>query len=245
MDSWISAEQAAERLGVKPATLYAYVSRGVLTRRRGADGRSLFPAAEIEQLARRGRPRRPAGAGPELVIRSAITSLGSDRQYYRGRDALDLARWCELEDVAALLWTDTPPAAHGPGGARFAGWQAPEHAVAAARAAQAGLPAGVVPLERVQVRAPALAAPGPRPRPTPRRPGCRPACCHWSGYRSSRRCLPRTTRCASRPTRRPLSTSDRASSPDSSRACRPHWTRRRGRSPRACGRSSPTGRRTR
>ena len=34
--------QAAERLGVKLATLYAYVSRGVLSPRRAQDGRSLF-----------------------------------------------------------------------------------------------------------------------------------------------------------------------------------------------------------
>ena len=31
---WISAAEAARRLGVKQATLYSYVSRGVLTRRR-------------------------------------------------------------------------------------------------------------------------------------------------------------------------------------------------------------------
>ncbi|MFC6899904.1 helix-turn-helix transcriptional regulator [Nonomuraea dietziae] len=58
---WIDAATAAERLGVKPATLYAYVSRGVLRRRHGEDGRrSFFDAAEVEQLARRGgRATRP------------------------------------------------------------------------------------------------------------------------------------------------------------------------------------------
>ncbi|NUP67449.1 MAG: helix-turn-helix domain-containing protein, partial [Nonomuraea sp.] len=74
---WIDAATAAERLGVKPATLYAYVSRGVLQRRHGDDGRrSLFSADEIERLARRGRPRSQP---PELVIESAITALGTDR----------------------------------------------------------------------------------------------------------------------------------------------------------------------
>ena len=53
----MTAAQAARRLGVKQATLYAYVSRGVLGRGRAADGRgSLFDPDEIEQLARRGRP---------------------------------------------------------------------------------------------------------------------------------------------------------------------------------------------
>ncbi|MCA2220505.1 citrate synthase [Nonomuraea aurantiaca] len=102
---WIDAATAAERLGVKPATLYAYVSRGVLKRRHSEDRRSLFDAAEIEQLARRGRPRSQP---PELVIESGITALGLDRPYYRGRDALVLARTADFEMVAEWLWTGDP-----------------------------------------------------------------------------------------------------------------------------------------
>ena len=56
---WIGAAEAAARLGIKPASLYAYVSRGTLARRRNPDGRgSLFDAAEIARLAAKGRPRR-------------------------------------------------------------------------------------------------------------------------------------------------------------------------------------------
>ncbi|HEX4817401.1 MAG TPA: citrate synthase [Nonomuraea sp.] len=103
---WIDAATAAERLGVKPATLYAYVSRGVLARRHSDDGRrSLFSAEEIERLARRGRPRSQP---PELVIESAVTALGTDRQYYRGLDALGLARTSSFEAVADWLWTGNP-----------------------------------------------------------------------------------------------------------------------------------------
>ena len=73
MGEWIGAAEAAQRLGVKPATLYAYVSRGVL-RRRGADGRSsLFDPAEIAGLADRSRPRRPA-ATAGMVIESAMAA---------------------------------------------------------------------------------------------------------------------------------------------------------------------------
>ena len=36
----LSTAEAAARLGVKPATLYAYVSRGLLGRERSADGRT-------------------------------------------------------------------------------------------------------------------------------------------------------------------------------------------------------------
>ena len=44
---WISASEAAERLGIKPASLYSYVSRGVLTRRKARGSRaSLFSASD-------------------------------------------------------------------------------------------------------------------------------------------------------------------------------------------------------
>ena len=57
---WIGAAEAAQRLGVKQASLYSYVSRGVLTRRKTEGSRaSLFSATEVEGLARRG----PAAAG--------------------------------------------------------------------------------------------------------------------------------------------------------------------------------------
>ncbi|HLV72881.1 MAG TPA: citrate/2-methylcitrate synthase, partial [Vulgatibacteraceae bacterium] len=164
LTGWIDAATAAERLGVKPATLYAYVSRGVLRRRRAADGRrSLFDAAQVEELARRGRPRRPPGPG-DLAIESEITALGTDRPYYRGRDVLDLARNRTFEDVAAWLWTgrddpgDDPGLGEGdPGGA----WRPHEEGVAAAVAAQAALPSGALPLDRLQLIVTALATADP------------------------------------------------------------------------------------
>jgi citrate synthase len=159
MKAWLDVGETAARLGVKPATLYAYVSRGVLRRRRGEDGRSLFDAAEVERVARRGRPRR--GPGPaEVVIESAITSLGADRPYYRGCDALDLAASMDLETVAGWLWTGDRLALEQP--TSGAAWRAAPDAVAAGRAAQSGLPADLLPLERLQVVAPALAATDPR-----------------------------------------------------------------------------------
>ena len=152
MTDWIGAAEAAQRLGIKQASLYSYVSRGVLTPRRGADGRaSLFDAAEIAGLARRGRPRRAQGAA-ELVIRSALTEISGDRLRYRGHDAIALATRRSFEDVAGLLWT-------GSFGDAAAGvpWQATREAVAAGTAAQAALPPGTYPLERLQVIVPALA----------------------------------------------------------------------------------------
>ena len=142
---WISAAEAARRLGIKQATLYSYVSRGVLTRRRaggrrgsgasggalagagaGADGRadgvagrkgSLFDPGEVEEMARRGRPRRPPGLAG-LVIESGVTEIADNRLWFRGLDALDLAWDWNFEDVCELLWDVRPgPDLGGPGSA--------------------------------------------------------------------------------------------------------------------------------
>jgi citrate synthase len=177
---FLTAAQAAQRLGVKPATLYAYVSRGVLRRDRAADGRSsLFDSDEVERLARRGRPRRPAGIA-DITVESAITEISGDQLCYRGLDVIHLATSRTFEDVAELLWTGEFPV--GPGGqpprvpasaarpgrgaraARVPGpapWRATPAALAAGRGAQAALPAETLPLERFQVIVPAMAATDP------------------------------------------------------------------------------------
>ena len=154
MADLLTAAEAARRLGVKPATLYAYVSRGVLSRAKAADGRaSLFSADEVERLARRGRPRRPAGVA-DITVESAITEITGDSLRFRGLDATRLAVSRTFEEVAELLWTGEFRSAREP-------WQARPAALAAGRAAQAALPAGTLPLERLQVIVPAMAATDP------------------------------------------------------------------------------------
>jgi len=154
MADFLTAAEAARRLGVKPATLYAYVSRGVLSRVRAPDGRaSLFGAEEVERLARRGRPRRPAGVA-DITVESAITEITGDSLRFRGLDVTRLAVSRTFEEVAELLWTGEFRSAREP-------WRARPAALAAGRAAQAALPAGILPLERLQVIVPAMAATDP------------------------------------------------------------------------------------
>jgi citrate synthase len=155
MTTWITAEAAARRLGVKRATLYAYVSRGVLVRKRAPDGRgSLFDAREIDRLATRGRPRgAPGGSG--FVIESALTEITDDALRYRGHDVTTLAATRTLEEAATLLWTGTLPPHPGPT------WRATPEAIAVGSAAQSALPPRALPLERLQVIVPALAAADP------------------------------------------------------------------------------------
>src|SRR5580658_4983785 len=103
---WLSSAEAARRLGVKRETLYAYVSRGMLTRRKETGSReSRFDPAEIGRLA---EGRRTAGGLPgavEVVIDSALTLLDpSGRLWFRGWDVEIGCRRASFEQVAEWLW---------------------------------------------------------------------------------------------------------------------------------------------
>jgi citrate synthase len=148
----LSTAEAAERLGVKPATLYAYVSRGLLGRERAADGRtSTFDPAELDRLARPGRPRRGRRPAAELVVASALTAIDQGQPWYRGLAVSDLAATRGFEEVAEWLWTGRFPD-------RVPPWQAGASALDAGRRAQAALPPTALPLERIRVIAAAVAA---------------------------------------------------------------------------------------
>jgi excisionase family DNA binding protein len=64
---WLSTSEVASRLGIKRATVYAYVSRGVLQRiRRPGRRDSWFDLSEIERFASaRGSVRNQSLAPPE------------------------------------------------------------------------------------------------------------------------------------------------------------------------------------
>lgn len=110
---YLTANEAAGRLGVSRATLYAYVSRGLVRSRAKAGVRQRqYLAADIEALVQRKRSRAdPAVAASEAlgfgglpVLESALSSVEGGRLRYRGRDAVALAQGATLEEVAALLW---------------------------------------------------------------------------------------------------------------------------------------------
>ncbi|AKK66806.1 citrate synthase family protein [Xanthomonas translucens] len=121
----ISATEACALLGVSSATLYAYVSRGLLSSRAGSDHRSrTYLRAEVERLAQRKRAGRGAarGAAQSLdrglpVLETRISLIRPDSPYYRGRSAVAAVRaGAGLEDIARLLWEcqDEDPFAAAP-----------------------------------------------------------------------------------------------------------------------------------
>ena len=111
----LTSAEAAQRLGVKPATLYAYVSRGLLSRIRTPSG-STFDPQEVARLARpsrRARRLQPAvgvdGPGPAGGRRDSARDDGHDPMFvteltlieagasiYRGLDAVALSRSARL-----------------------------------------------------------------------------------------------------------------------------------------------------
>lgn len=116
--AWLTASEAMATLGVKPQTLYAYVSRRrVKAKPDPRDSRrSLYDAEDVRRLARQRAPghRRVALAENaiawgEPVLPSAISTVIDGRLIYRGRDACALAASATLEEIATLLWNAGVP----------------------------------------------------------------------------------------------------------------------------------------
>ena len=66
-EEYLTVDEAAQLLDVKPATLYAYVSRGIIrSYRQGIKRQRLYRRAEVESLLRLA-PSGEAGASGEAL----------------------------------------------------------------------------------------------------------------------------------------------------------------------------------
>jgi citrate synthase len=100
-------------LGVSVATLYAYVSRGMV-RSEAVGGKKRnrrYRAEDVRRLKERKERRRDPDGVVEgalswgtPVMESGITLIEDGGLYYRGREVGDLAFHKSIEEVAALLW---------------------------------------------------------------------------------------------------------------------------------------------
>lgn len=108
MQEWLPRDEALVTLGVRPQTLYAYVSRGLIERRAEAADprRSEYRSADILALTKRRAASIAASAMAwgEPVIPTRISTVAHGQLIFRGRRAVDLADHATLEEVAALLW---------------------------------------------------------------------------------------------------------------------------------------------
>lgn len=111
---YVDAKQATLLLGIRLATLYAYVSRGLIRSVSIAGQRQrLYLREDLERL----RTRAQAHAGHSAVAASAlnlgqpiiptqITEITSEGPSYRGKLAVDLVKQeASFEQVTELLWT--------------------------------------------------------------------------------------------------------------------------------------------
>ena len=113
-ERYLSAGRAAEELGVSLATLYAYVSRGMV-RSEAVEGKRRnrrYRAEDVRRLKERKERRRDPDGVVEgalhwgtPVLESGITLIDGGGLYYRGRDVVDLAGEKSIEEAAALIWT--------------------------------------------------------------------------------------------------------------------------------------------
>jgi citrate synthase len=143
----LTARQAADRLGIKLDTLYAYVSRGRLRSMMVPGTRERrYRTEDVEALLDARSGTRPLhSADPEAlmpVIGSSICLIENGRFYYRGQDAVRLSETATLEDIMKLLWLgETASELTGTGGP--------------IRSASAAADSGLI--ERCQIRLAALA----------------------------------------------------------------------------------------
>lgn len=146
MSRRLTTAEAAARLGVKPETLYAYVSRGLIERHRGPDG-STYDEREVERLAQAGRRTKQL---PTLVFPSSLTLIEDGACWYRGVEVREAAATRRFEEVAEWLWRGRWPTE--------VRWPIDPRSLDEVLLAQSGLDARAFPLDRYRIIAARAAA---------------------------------------------------------------------------------------
>jgi citrate synthase len=106
---YLSAGEAAAELSISPATLYAYVSRGLVRSEPAEEGSRArrYRADDVRSLKNR---RAPMVEGQGLkaadlpVLDSAVSTITFEGPIYRGVKATTLSETATFEQAATLLW---------------------------------------------------------------------------------------------------------------------------------------------
>jgi len=104
---YLTADDAARDLGISVSSLYAYVSRGLIKSQSLENSRKKgYLRTDIEALKRKkkGFKDDPNFYYSPNIKDNYITKITESGPFYRGVDALSLARTESAESVASLLW---------------------------------------------------------------------------------------------------------------------------------------------
>src|SRR3954470_23689152 len=110
---YLSAREASAELAISPATLYAYVSRGLIRSEPSPESRShRYRAEDVRGLKERRvpspEPRGFRSFDADLpVMDSAIATITEEGAIYRGGNCIELVDADTLEHAATLLWDVT------------------------------------------------------------------------------------------------------------------------------------------
>lgn len=114
MNNDFSAPEAARALSISLATLYSYVSRGLLMPTSSQTSRSKrYPREAVLRLAARQADAKRGGHMAVAamnwgvpVLETRVSRIADGQLYYRGHPALALAAHASLETTACILWDD-------------------------------------------------------------------------------------------------------------------------------------------
>lgn len=160
----VTADQAADLLGVRVQTIYAYVSRGLLTRthRVNESGRRVsgFDREQVLRLVAE-RTRHRAGS-LDVFVETDVTMLDPKGLLaFRGVSAIDLLER-PFEAVAELLWSSDGASGDGASGVHDpAQWRLREDDRVVVATMAAALPPGATDVDRVRAAVVALAGTDP------------------------------------------------------------------------------------
>lgn len=109
----MTSEEAAEYLGISKASLYSYVSRGLVHARPAAPGsrRKVYDRLDLDRLKRRtDKPGAQSVRDDVLefgkpILTTAISLVTDNEHSYRGVPSAELASTSTFEQVAEFLWT--------------------------------------------------------------------------------------------------------------------------------------------
>ena len=114
---YLTSHEAVQALNVSSATLYSYVSRGLIRSEASGVGRRTrrYHSEDIKRLQERKKSRSKAEVeinsalhAEDPVLETAITLITDSGLYYRGHDVLKLATSQSFERVSAMIWTGNP-----------------------------------------------------------------------------------------------------------------------------------------